>query len=399
MINPILTQNSVSAPLLELIFDSLFRLDSKGDIIPGLAKNWSVSKDGLVIDFYLRQGVHFHDGVELTAEDVKFTYEEIMNPLNQSPWRSGCELFDRWEILDRYTIRLHLKKPADSIYPKLTREIAPRHLLAKENIRNSKFNYAPVGSGPFRIYSWDKNSQIIRLKANDDYFEGRPYLNEIVVKTFSSNQQLWAALLREEVDLVEFISEENYEILKKDPAFKTYAVPWNMHLAMLYNLNDPLFSDRDMRIALAQAVNVKDILKNISEISGSISVGPFISTSEMFNPSVKAIEFDPLRAMELFRKKGWVKDKQSGIFKKEGQNLEIRLLIDQRNKIFSRLVKLLRQQLAEVGVKLTAILYQDENDLMERKAEYSRPQAWLRYMFGVDKDGYEIKREWYYDSK
>ena len=110
IINPILTQSSVSATLMELIFDSLVRIDSKGNVMPGLAELWDISEDGLTYIFYIRKGVRFHDGVELTAEDIKFTYEQIKNPENNSPWRINTELVDRWEVIDSHTLKMTLKE-------------------------------------------------------------------------------------------------------------------------------------------------------------------------------------------------------------------------------------------------------------------------------------------------
>ncbi|VAW19691.1 hypothetical protein MNBD_BACTEROID05-218, partial [hydrothermal vent metagenome] len=99
-INPIFTTQSISAALMELIFDPLVRVDGQGKIIPGLAKSWDISEDGLVYTFYLREGIRFHDGVALTAQDVKFTYEQIHNPENNSPWRSDTAVIEKWIIID-----------------------------------------------------------------------------------------------------------------------------------------------------------------------------------------------------------------------------------------------------------------------------------------------------------
>lgn len=398
IINPVLTQHSVSASLLELIFDSLVRLDDRGEIVPGLARSWDVAGDGLSITFHLHQGVRFHDGVELTAEDVKFTYDQIADPLNKSPWLSGTRLTERWEIVDSYTVRVILKKPFVPIGRRLTREIVPKHLLADQDLHDTIFNKAPVGTGPFKFQSWDKNVDEIRLTANENYFEGRPYLNEIIVKTFSDNSRLWAALLRHEVDLVQYISEENYEVLKNDPTFKAYAISWGMCLVISYNLNDSILSDRNIRLAIAHGTNVPEMMGFISEVSGVVSAGPFPPDSPGFNPDVKPLEFDPAKAKQILHQQGWRDTNGDGIVENNGKRLEIKLLVDERNYVLKKIAKIIRQQMAEIGIKITVILYQDEGEFVKGNILNQRPQAWLRYLSGPDLGGYEIARDWYSGS-
>ncbi len=104
IINPVLTSHSVSESILELLFDPLVRINGQGRVMPGLAQSWDISKDGLVYTFHLRRHVYFHDGVECTAEDVKFTYEAIREPSNKSTWRTSTELVKEWRVIDPYTI-------------------------------------------------------------------------------------------------------------------------------------------------------------------------------------------------------------------------------------------------------------------------------------------------------
>jgi peptide/nickel transport system substrate-binding protein len=397
-INPIITQHSVSASLLELIFDSLVRIDDQGEVVSGLAESWDITNDGLEIIFHLHKGVRFHDGEELTSEDVKFTYDQIADPVNQSPWRSGTLLTDRWEIIDRYTVRLILKEPFVPILHRLTREIAPKHLLADEDIHNTIFNKAPVGTGPFKFQSWDGNMNEIELVANEDYFEGRPNLDKILIKVFRDNSYLWAALLRREVDLVQYISEENYEVLKKDSTFKTYAVNWGMCLAILYNLKDSIFSDRSVRLAIAHGVNVPEILSSLSEVHGVVSTGPFPPDSPGFNPKVKLFEFNPALAKQILNQQGWKDIAGNGIVERNGRELELKLLVDARSQALKKIAKIIRQQMDEIGIKVTVVLYQDESELLGNTILDQKPNAWLRYFSGPDLGGYEIARDWYSES-
>jgi len=100
-INPILTDRTISNALIQLIFNGLVRLNKEMLPEPELAQSWDISEDGLAYTFHLRRGVRFHDGVELTAQDVRFTYEVITNPEIKSPGRSYFEPVKKWEAPDK----------------------------------------------------------------------------------------------------------------------------------------------------------------------------------------------------------------------------------------------------------------------------------------------------------
>ncbi|MCK9603739.1 MAG: ABC transporter substrate-binding protein, partial [Candidatus Omnitrophica bacterium] len=383
---------SVSAPLQDLIFNKLIRWSSKGDVEPDLAERWDVSRDGLVYTFYLRKGVKFHDGVECTAEDVKFTFDKIIDPQVNSPFRSSFQLVKDFKVIDRYIFQVILKEPSASFIYRLIREIVPKHLLEKADLRSSYFNFHPIGTGPFKFKDWTNDNQII-LEYNPDYYEGRPYLDEIMVKTYSDSRELWAALMRQEIDLVLFLEREDYEIVKKDPSFKTYVFPVDGYYAVVYNLDDPILADKKAREAIASAIDRKSLIQRIAFGYGLESDGPFYPDSFAFNPQVKPIEFNPDKATALLSEAGWKDIDQDGVLEKDEEELEIRILVDARNDIQRRIIMLLRQQLQEVGIKLKVQLCNDEKMLTQEFLEQNKSQAQLKLLLaGIDPDS--IREEW-----
>ncbi|MDD5195934.1 MAG: ABC transporter substrate-binding protein, partial [Candidatus Omnitrophica bacterium] len=200
-INPILTTHSVSAPLVQLIFNALVRINSKGEIEPDLATTWEVSENGLVYTFHLRKGVRFHDGKGCTAFDVQFTYDRILDPQVNSPFASTFQLVDKFETPDAFTFKVFLKKASVSFIYRMIRYIMPKHILEGKDLNKTDFNFHPIGTGPFKFKEWTKDNQII-LEYNPDYFEGRPYLDKIAVKSYSDSRSLWTAFMRGEVDFV-----------------------------------------------------------------------------------------------------------------------------------------------------------------------------------------------------
>jgi peptide/nickel transport system substrate-binding protein len=394
IINPILTTVSVSASLEDLIFNRLVRLNSQGEIEADLAESWEISSDGLVYTFYLRKGVKFHDGKECTADDVKFTYDKIIDQKVNSPFRGLFQLVKEFRVVDEYIFQIILDKPCVSFAYKLVREIIPKHLLENADIKDCSFNSHPIGSGPFRFQEWGKDNQII-LEYNPDYYEGRPYLDKIIVKTYPDSEALWTALMRGEVDLVMFIERKDYEVLKDDPSFKTFAFPADYYYALVYNLNDSILADKEIREAIACAIDRRSLIERVAFGYGLECSGPFYPQSLGFNPGVRPIGYNPEKAIELLKEAGWSDEDNDGILEKNTEELEIRALVDSRNDLFKRIVMLIRQQLQEVGIKIKVILYDDEGMLADEEfIKKHNPQARLKFLFsGLDPN--LAREEWY----
>jgi len=391
IINPILTTHSISATLEELIFNRLVRINSKGEIWPDLAESWDISSDGLEYTFHLRKGIKFHDGVECTADDIKFTYDKLIDPEVNSPFKSSFELVDRFEVIDRYTFQIILKEPSVSFLYRLVREIAPRHLLEEAELKNCPFNFHPIGTGPFRFKQWTEDNQII-LEYNPDYYEGRPYLDKIIVKAYPDSKDVWTALMRGEVDYVEFIEREDYEIAKEDSSFKAYAFAIDIYYAISYDLNNPMLADKKLREAIAYGIDRKSLIERAAFGYGLECNGPFYPQSLGFNPDALPFEYNPQRSQELLAEAGWQDGDNDGILEKEGEELELKVLVDARSKIYKRIIMVLRQQLQEIGIKIKVQLYNDQNILAEEFLKHNKPQAQLKLFLA----GYphETREDW-----
>lgn len=395
IINPVFTSNSISTSLLELLFDPLVHTNENGVFVPGLAQSWDISSDGLSYTFHLRSNVYFHDGVECTAQDAKYTYDAIHDPVNQSPGRDDTALVSHWDVVDRYTLRVVLKRPFPGFLFTLAREILPQHLYEHTDLLTNPHNYSPVGTGPFRFVSWDKQTNQIVLEANDHYFEGRPFLDKIVVKTYENNSDLWAALMRGEIDLVNFLNYQDYRTLSKDPTFKTYQVPSGLYFALIYNMHDPILFDHDLRHAVNYAIDRKALMQ-VAGINGIESNGPFYPQSPWFNKEVEAPSYNPVRARLMLAWRGWTLGKD-GILEKAGQPLILTMLVDRNRQFYYQMALVLRQELSEIGIALKIVFYDDESQLTPEYLEQIKPQMWLR-MLGGKMDPSDMVRNWYSSS-
>lgn len=138
-----------------LLFDGLTDHDGDGQVTPRLAERWDYDPDTLTYTFYLAQGVTWHDGQPFTAEDVKFTYEAIMDPDNGSENAPNYEDVTDITVIDDHTVSFTLSAVNTAFLEYMTMAILPQHLLEGEDMQTSDFFRAPVGTGPYKLESWD----------------------------------------------------------------------------------------------------------------------------------------------------------------------------------------------------------------------------------------------------
>ena len=182
-LNPILAQDSASSDINSFVFNGLLKYDRNlQNFVWELAESWEIKEgEKPEITFFLRKGVLWHDGKEFTAEDVKFTFDKIMDEKTNTVHRSDYELVEKAEVLDPHTFRVTYKQPFSPGLGTWGMGIIPKHLLEKGDINTAPFNRKPVGTGPFRFVEWVTDEKIV-VEANPAYFQGRPQLDRIIYR-------------------------------------------------------------------------------------------------------------------------------------------------------------------------------------------------------------------------
>ncbi|MEE8494026.1 MAG: ABC transporter substrate-binding protein, partial [Nitrospirales bacterium] len=251
-----------------------------------------VAEHNPVILFNLRRGVRFHDGHEFDAQDVKFTYDAIMNPKNLSPRTSDFEPIKTVETPDDHTVRLIYKRLYSPAVNAWTMGILPEHLLnahalAREmderrlsqtartafGMRDSRFNRRPIGTGPFRFVEW-QTDEFIHLKRNDDYWEGPPEYQHYYMRIIPD-------ILTQEVEFhagaVDYYATMPHQVAryKKDPTYQSFSSLGFGYSYIGYNNRKPLFSNPKIRKALGMAINVDEFITYILYGEGKRITGPY----------------------------------------------------------------------------------------------------------------------------
>jgi peptide/nickel transport system substrate-binding protein len=346
-INPILTRSTISAMLKDIIFDGLIKVSEKLEVQPNLALSWNNSGDGLQWKFFLRKNIRFHDGVELTAKDVKFTLDAILDQTNNSPYLNLLEGIKNIEIKDKHQVEITLKYPTASLLFYLDVGILPKHLLDGKDITKDEFNYHPIGTGPFKLLDWSENEII--LGANKQYFLGRPQLEKIIAKIFPNQSVVWAELMKKELDLIFFTFPKSYRIIERISDYHVHSFLSLYSYILVFNNND-LFKDGKVRQALNYAINKDEIIKRTLLGKGRLSSGTIYPLSWAYDPNLKPYPYNPKKALKLLNHEGWRDTNGNHILDRNGRDFEFALLTVKGDDVSLESALQIQQQLLDIGI-------------------------------------------------
>ncbi len=350
---PLLASDSASGDISGLIYNGLTKYDKNIKVTADLAESWDVSPDGLQIIFHLRKGVKWHDGAEFTAEDVLFTYRTVTNPKVPTPYSSNYGPVDKVDILDKYTVRVIYKEPYAPALESWSMGIIPKHILDGKDITSEFYSRNPIGTGPYKLKEWVTGQKIV-LEAYNDYFEGRPGIDRYIARIIPDTATMFLELKFGGIDFMgltppQFKLQANTVFFNKH--FHKFRYPAFGYTYLGYNLLDPKFSDKGVRRAFTYSINKKDIIDGVLLGYGTPCTGPFPPESWAYNPDVKDLEYNPEKAMMLFKEAGW-KMGNKGHLEKNGEPFSFTVLVNQGNDARLKTAQIIQESLKKVGVEM-----------------------------------------------
>jgi peptide/nickel transport system substrate-binding protein len=389
--NPLYANNAVDNSLSKLLFASLFKYDSRSQLVGDLASEYTVNENANIYTVKLRPDLKWHDGFPLTSADVVFTYNSIQNPDAKSP------LFGSWRGIsvvakDATTIEFTLPNSLSSFPYSMTNGIAPRHLLsgiAVSQLRSISFNTQnPVGSGPFTWEAIEVNGdtpedrqQRIALNAYPDYYAGKPKLNKLIIRTFLTEEQALKSFESQELNSLSGVSEfpKNYN---DSLEIKEYNVPLLSQVMIFLRTSNEFLSDSRIRKALKQGTDQAGIISNLG-YPVKPAQGPFLESHFAYDPSIKQFPYDPVVAAQLLDSIGWVVG-ADGIREKDGKKLSFGIYsLD--NAEYSGIINKLSGQWRSLGVDAKAIALSD-SELQTTISIHSYDALVYGISVGVDPD-------------
>jgi peptide/nickel transport system substrate-binding protein len=370
-LNPVLNSASPTLDISMFIFSWAVRYDANAHPVPDALTeiptiaNGDVSKDGLTLTYKLRPNIKWQDGVPLTCDDLKFTWQAVMNPHNNSITTDGYKDIGSIDCTNPHVAIIHMKRLYAPFLQQLWSEngnapILPEHILAKYNDDKGSFNTAPfnslpVGSGPFKVVAWNRG-QDVRMVANPDFYLGPPKLKEVIYKILPDENTVVTQLQTHELDMLALGSSlkwPEYAALAADPrnglkAIRVDAFAWS-HVD--FNLQHPIVSDVQVRRALAYATDRNEIIQKVahgSAIPAETDQQPHYSWA--YTNDIVHYPYDPAKAEALLDADGW-KVGPDGIRTKNGQRLEFTMSTQTESNVGKANETVLQRQWREVGAQ------------------------------------------------
>lgn len=350
---PILAGDSASHDIAGYIFNGLVKYDKNLNIVGVLAKSWEISEDNLSIIFHLRKDVRWQDGVPFTAHDVFYTYKVIVDPKTPTPYSGDFKPVKEAKVVDDYTFKVTYEKPFAPALQSWAIGILPRHLLQEKDITTSSLVRKPIGTGPYLFKEWIPADRIV-LTANNDYFEGKPYIERRITRVIPDLATMFLELKRYSLDMtgltpMQALKQTDYPGFIRE--FNKYKYLGFSYVYLGYNLKHELFKDKRVRQAITHAINKQEIIDGILLGQGVEATGPYKPDMWAYNENVKHYEHSKEKALSLLRDAGFEKQ-QDGILVKNGKPFEFTVLVNQGNDIRIRTAELIQKRLRDVGISV-----------------------------------------------
>ncbi|MGB9847899.1 MAG: ABC transporter substrate-binding protein [Minisyncoccia bacterium] len=379
-LNPVFAANEIDQSLCNLVYSGLLKSDGKGGIETDLADSYEKSSDGRHWVVRLRKDVFWHDGVPFTADDVIFTISTIQNSETNSPYRVAWQGVTVTKISD-YTLTFDLKNPYAFFEENLKQKIIPKHIfdgIPLVNIKSlSQYNFEPIGTGPFKYQKFDVDKKgyinYYIFVANPRYYNGRPYINNYIVKFYKSENEMLKAFEYHQLDLINNISANNLENINRSHNLYTYILP--QYFAVFFNGNiSRVLADKNVRYALNYATNRFEILDKVFNQLAEPVEGPLLRWMKGYETDLN-YEYSVDKAKQILLDSGWSDNDGDGILEKvlnKGENptpLKFTLTVPSANFLIET-ASLLKKQWREIGADVTIQIVNpqelQENYLMTR---------------------------------
>ncbi|ANP36231.1 peptide ABC transporter substrate-binding protein [Phaeobacter gallaeciensis] len=329
------------------IFASPIRYDENWEPQPYLAKSWETSEDGLTVTLNLVDNATFHDGEPITSEDVAYS---ILTTKENHPFKSMFAPVESIDTPDAHTVVINLSNPHPALLLALSPALAPvlpKHVFDDgQDIKSHPMNSKPVGSGPFMLEEF-KAGEAIVLKKNPNFFlDGRPKLDEIIVRIIKDPSALLIAMENGEADMYPFMagSQEIRRLEKADHLGVTaegYAAVGPLNW-LAFNTASPKLSDVRVRQAIAYAVDRDFITKALHRGVSTPQRGPIIESSPFFDESIPAYDADLDKAKALMAEAGFA----------DGMELTIDFIPGPKEQQQS-IAEYMKSQLKKIGIAVT----------------------------------------------
>jgi peptide/nickel transport system substrate-binding protein len=366
-VHPFLVEELVSSSIASLMFDQLVGGDVRtGQPAPtGLADYWEIAEDGKTYTFYLNKDAKWHDGVDVTAEDVQFSFDALANPDTGSTYTgSFVDSVESWRVIDDDTFEMVAKEPLYTFLYDLVAYIVPKHIW--EDVPLTEWRTDPgangtdpsrvIGTGPFKFQEW-RQGESITLVRNDDYYGKVPYIDTYTMLIWPDQAGVVNALLNGEIDAAA-LEPADIAPVEGAPGIEVTHFPTRSFTYYEFNLNEEVTTrwlDERVRQAFLYALDresiVNDILLGYAEVAQGTQ--PVISYAYAPDEITTHYDYDPEKAKALLAEAGWEDSDGDGIVEMDGEPLAFELLYGSGSPTSDQVVAYMQDAWRAVGIDMT----------------------------------------------
>jgi len=354
-INPILSfSNDVNKPdrVLEyLIYPTLFRLDTEGNLVNELVEEYSVGDNGKEYIFKIKPNITWDDNTPLTIDDIIFTIETIQNPDYNSPLNSALKGVIITKV-DDSSLKLNLNASYSPFLSGLTFGILPKHIW--QNLEPSAFllakaNLEPVGAGKFKYKSIQKkkdgNIASITLERNTNYFGAKPNIETFILVFYAKEDEMTQDFKQNKLQAITQLKSP----LDESDKFQTNILNIPQSFGIIFNVKDPLLAKKEIRQAISHTIDRTQIINNILNGEATLINGPLNKFNKFYIDTPVELNLD--KAKQILDEANWKDADGDGIREKDKQKAEFTLLVAGGNKV-DEVTTMLKEQIKAVGIQM-----------------------------------------------
>jgi peptide/nickel transport system substrate-binding protein len=342
---------------------TLINYDEEANPQPYLAESFEVAPDGRSITFHLRRDVYWHDGEQTDAHDVAFTWEVVTDPLTAFPnatfWDYYVKGADGIEVVDDFTVRIHLEPHPEFLDPFRRTAILPEHLLGDvphDQLQQHPFGtQCPVGNGPFVFVSHSPQDRWV-FEANPTFPEGlggRPFVDRYVYRVIPEQTTLLTELLTENIDVYIAPRPDQAQQILDDPNLDLVDFVSRQYVLVGWNARRPQLADARVRRAITMATDRASIVQAILQGYGAVAHSGVPPFHWAYDPhAVDPLPYDPAAARALLDQAGWRDRDGDGVRESaEGMPLAFTIKYNTGNQQRQEIAEIMQAQLAQVGIE------------------------------------------------
>lgn len=367
-----------------VLFDGLTKPGKDLAPAPDLASSWETSADGLAWTFKLREGVKWSDGKPFTADDVAFTFNDIVLQKDLGAQNRGnFAAVSKVTAVDSKTVKFDLSRPFAALasYLAYNAGIVPKHVLSADPLKTTSFNKGiPVSTGPYKVEKYTSGESVV-LTRNDNYFGAKPYLDKVVFSVVPDANTQIAQSLAGDIGIMILDNKAAVDRVKSAPNVGIVSRPLVQYYWLALNQTDARFTDVRVRQAFVDAIDRNAIIKSVELGYGSIANSPISPALSAYYDKSQASKYpyDPAKAKALLAEAGWTPG-ADGVLTKDGKPFRFTMDVGQKG-VLEPVNALIQQDLKKIGV-VADLNTMEWNSYIQKvvvRREYTASVNWWTY--------------------